>query len=121
MMEFVYYLVLVLAALTSSEASVPPKIAGIMASEATVGGDATLVCTLSSGTKPVQFSWTKDGKAVSSNIITTIQTTSTIVIPIVKTEDKGRYTCSVKSSFGEDTKSADLIVSGQLIFSSSSS
>ena len=116
-MEIVYFFLLALAVYPSSEASVPPKIAAIVVPETSVGSDATLVCTLGSGTKPVQFSWTKDGKEVSSQIITNQQTMSTVIIPVVKNEDKGRYSCLVKSSFGEDIKSADLIVSGQLIVS----
>ena len=114
-MELVYFFLLVMVVLKLSEASIPPEIGGLMVMKAMVGGDTTLVCTLASGTKPVQFLWTKDGKEVPSNIITNQQTMSTVIIPVVKNEDKGRYTCSIKSSFGEDTKSAYLVVSGQLL------
>ena len=100
--------------MSRSEASIPPKIAAVVVPESPVGSEATLICSLASGTKPVHFSWNKDGHEVPSKLITNQPTLSTLVIPVVKSDDRGRYTCFVKSSFGEDSKSADLFVSGQL-------
>ena len=106
-------LLLFLVFLSRSEASVPPKIAGILIPETSVGSEATLFCSLGSGTKPVLFSWSKNGQDLPSKHVTNTQTSTTLVIPVVKIEDRGRYTCRVKSSFGEDSKSADLVVSGE--------
>jgi hypothetical protein len=95
-------------------ASTPPKIRVLdVPSKTSVGEEAALTCSLGLGTKPVQFIWTKDGQEVPSKLVTSLQTTSTIVIPVVKLEDRGRYSCKIKSSFGEDVKSADLVVSGE--------
>ena len=113
MKAFIGFLMLSIIPLPVSKASVPPKISGILIPETSVGSEATLFCSLGSGTKPVIFTWTKDGQNLPTKHVTNAQTSSTLVIPVVKIEDRGRYTCRVKSSFGEDSKSADLVVSGQ--------
>ena len=114
-MKTVISLVLVVfTAFRSSEASVQPEIAALVVPNSKIGSEATLFCSLASGTKPVQFSWIKDGHKVPSKLITNQPTSSTLVIPVVKSDDRGRYTCFVKSSFGEDSKSSDLVISGQL-------
>jgi hypothetical protein len=105
--------VLNMAVMSSARASIPPKIAAIVVPETTLRSTATLVCALGSGTQPVQFVWYKDGQEAPLSLITNQPTSSTLVIPVVKSQDRGRYSCTIKSSFGEDTKSADLIVSGE--------
>ena len=101
----------------SVEASVRPEIAALVVPKATVGAGATLVCTSNAGTNPVQFHWTKDGKDIASNLIVHHPSAgySTVVMTSVKTDDRGRYSCLVKNAFGEDSRSADLIVTGQSI------
>ena len=106
--------ILIIVVASSSEASVPPKISGFMVPETSIGSETILMCTLGSGTKPVKFSWTKDGQELPSNIVTHTPASSTVYIPVVKSQDRGKYSCRVKSSFGEDSKSADLVVSGKL-------
>ena len=110
-------LLLVQVSFICVEASVRPEIAGLLVPKATVGAEVTLICSLASGTKPVQFRWMKDRKEVPSSLITNQATSSfsSLVINSVKTEDRGRYSCLVKNAFGEDSKSADLIVTGQSI------
>ena len=112
-MEVICILFLIVLTVSRLEASVRPKIAAVVVPESSAGSEAILICSLASGTRPVQFSWIKDGHEVPSKLITNQPTSSTLVIPIVKSDDRGRYTCLVKSSFGEDSKSADLFVSGQ--------
>ena len=107
------FILIVFIIMSRSEATIPPKIAVVVVPESSVGSEATLICSLASGTKPVHFSWIKDGHEIPSKLMTNQPTSSTLVIPVVKSEDRGRYTCFVKSSFGEDSKSADLVVSGQ--------
>ena len=99
------------------KASVRPEIAALVVPKATVETEVTLHCLLASGTKPVQFRWTKDRKEVPSSLISNQATSSfsSLVINSVKTEDRGKYSCLVKNAFGEDSKSADLIVTGQSI------
>ena len=114
MKTVVSLVLLVFSVFWSSEASTQPEIAGIVIPKTKIGSEATLICSLASGTKPVHFSWSKDGQEVPSKLMTNQPTSSILVIPVVKSGDRGRYTCFVKSSFGEDSKSADLVVSGQL-------
>jgi hypothetical protein len=109
------YLLSVSMIISVTRASLPPKIRHLEVPKASIGGEALLVCSLDSGTKPIQFIWTKDGKEVSSNLVTNIQTISTVAIPVVKIQDRGIYTCKAKSTFGEDVKSANLVISGELL------
>ena len=113
MKSVVTFLLLSMMSIPRSDASVPPTIRLLDIPETSLGSEGTLICSLGSGTKPVQFAWARDGLQLHSKHVTNTQTSSTLVIPVVKIEDRGRYTCRVKSSFGEDSKSADLVVSGQ--------
>ena len=108
------------AIMASSNASIPPKIRLLDIPETLVGSEATLLCSLGSGTKPVQFRWTKDGKEVDHSLVVHHHNAgySTIVMKDVELQDRGRYTCDVKSSFGEDSKSGDLIINGESCSSS---
>ena len=106
---------LVMEVVSLTDASVPPKIALFGVPETSVGSEATLFCFLGSGTKPVKISWTKDGQELPSNIVTHTQVSSTVYILVFKSQDRGKYSYRVKSSFGEDSKSADLVVSGKLL------
>jgi hypothetical protein len=103
--------------ISSSRASVAPKIRMFDVPETSVGSEATLLCSLGGGTKPVYFSWTKDGKGVPENLVVHHEDKgySTVFLKSVKSQDHGRYTCHVKSSFGEDSKSADLVVIGETL------
>ena len=99
----------------SSEASAPPKIRLLDIPETSVGSETTLLCSLGSGTRPVKFTWSKDGQDVDPNLVIHHEKKvySTIFINSVKLEDRGRYTCRVESSFGEDSKSGDLVINGK--------
>jgi hypothetical protein len=116
MVRFVSSFLVVFLSIHFTTSSVPPKIRVFDVPETSVGADASLMCSLGSGTKPVHFTWTKDGNEIQSSHITTLQASSTLVIPVVKLEDRGRYSCSIKSSFGQDIKSADLVVSGEYLW-----
>ena len=113
----IFLLLAIQVSLIRVEASVRPEIAALVVPKGSVGAKTTLLCTVSSGTEPLQFHWSKDGKSVPANLITNHvgASFSSLVINSVKTEDRGRYSCLVKNAFGEDSKSADLIVTGQSI------
>lgn len=98
-----------------SRSSSPPIIAAIVVPQSSVGDETTLLCSLGGGTKPVHFSWTKDGKDVPSSLVVPHHESgfSSVILKNVKPQDQGTYTCHVKSSFGEDSKSAHLAVSGE--------
>jgi len=98
--------------LQTSYASSPPKIAGLMVPPTILGSELTMLCSLSSGTKPVDFSWTRDGHEVPSSYFSNHPTNSSLYIKSVTVDDAGKYTCSAKNSFGEDSKTADLVITG---------
>ena len=101
--------------LQTSYASSPPKIAVLAVPSTTLGSELTMICSLSSGTKPVDFSWSRDGLSVSLAQITNHPTYSSLYIKSVTVDDAGKYTCSAKNSFGEDSKTADLVITGSII------
>ena len=113
-MKAVAFTLAFIAIISSSRASVPPKIAFLGIPETSIGSEATLLCSLGSGTKPIQFRWTKDGKEVDHSLVIHHEEKgySTIFIKSVNLQDRGRYTCYVKSSFGEDSKPGDLVING---------
>ena len=114
-MRGVVFILANIVIMKSSEASVPPKIRMFDIPETSVGSEATLLCSLGSGTKPVQFRWTKDGKEVDHSFVIHHEEKgySTIFIKSVSLQDRGRYTCHIKSSFGEDFKSGNLVINGE--------
>lgn len=112
-MEKLTCLVSFLVLIHLTRASSPPKIQILVISETSIGGEATLFCSLGSGTRPVQFIWTRDGSDIDPRFVTSAQTSSTIIISSASIEDRGRYTCKIKSPFGEDSKSGDLVIKGR--------
>jgi len=82
-----------------------------------VGSSTTIVCAVSSGLKPFEFSWMKDGKSLTSSNIEISQTksSSTIDIDPIKSEDAGEYKCVVKNAMGSVFHSAKLVIEGELV------
>lgn len=110
----VTYGVMLAMLIVSSEGSVPPRIATLVVPKTSAGEEAVLFCSLDSGTRPINFIWTKDGQEVTSYLVNSLQTSSNLVIPVVKPDDRGQYTCKAKSAVGEDEKSAYLVITGEL-------
>jgi len=75
------------------------------------------VCAVSSGSRPLEFSWMKDGKSITSSTIEFSQTksSSTIEINPIKSEDAGDYKCIVKNAVGSVFHSAKLVIEGELV------
>ena len=67
------------------------------------------LCAIKSGTRPVFFTWTKNGQQLShfQNGITikTDESEDNSVLSIIdiKSENAGNYTCSVSNAFGTDS------------------
>ncbi|UYV62103.1 Dscam, partial [Cordylochernes scorpioides] len=73
----------------------------------------SVTCFATSGTKPLNFEWKKDGRAIKkdSNIhIKSEKDFSVIVIDPVRLESMGNYSCTVSNKYGMDTTTAQLSV-----------
>src|SRR5699024_4552794 len=76
-------------------------------------------CLAHSGSKPIDFSWTKDGRRLSSTTTTGTrvdqsESMSQLTFDNVQPIDSGHYTCSASNRFGIATTSTQLIVKGLL-------
>lgn len=79
------------------------------------GESISVVCSVRSGDKPVQFQWKKDGQEIvqNSNIgMQTVKDTSLLIIESVTAKSSGNYTCMVSNKFGSDHFTAPLTVTG---------
>ncbi|RWS20219.1 Down syndrome cell adhesion molecule-like protein Dscam2, partial [Leptotrombidium deliense] len=69
-------------------------------------------CSVSQGTSPLFFSWSKDGKSIdkTNSRIKTDELISTLTVDEVTSSDSGNYTCTVRNAFGKDTQTVTLLV-----------
>jgi len=77
----------------------------------------TVMCSLSRGTMPVFFYWSRNGQAIPKDsadvkILSADKFLSTLTIENVASKHAGNFTCSAKNAFGEDSQSTALIVRG---------
>ena len=75
----------------------------------------SVICSLKSGSRPINFKWNKNGHELESNKeteITQTSVTSTITIYQIQASSSGNYTCEAKNSYGSDSYTASLIVNG---------
>ncbi|KAH9380974.1 hypothetical protein HPB48_021080 [Haemaphysalis longicornis] len=74
----------------------------------------SVICTISIGEKPLQFSWLKDGSALhsgSQNVrIVDNAESSTLHIDVLTLNSAGNYTCSVTNKAGHSSFTAPLVV-----------
>ncbi|KAG8178098.1 hypothetical protein JTE90_017447 [Oedothorax gibbosus] len=80
------------------------------------GESGTVICSIRSGDKPLQFQWIKDGEEIkkTQNVeIQSVRDTSILLIDSVTSQSSGNYTCIVKNAFGSDRYTANLAVSAQ--------
>lgn len=73
-------------------------------------------CSVLNGNPPFQFTWMKDGKALSESSDVSIRKfddfTLNLVLTKIDADSNGNYTCSVSNVAGSDEKSAVLSVNG---------
>ncbi|XP_054724337.1 cell adhesion molecule Dscam2-like [Uloborus diversus] len=77
------------------------------------GDRASVICTITSGDRPLQFKWKKDGQDISNfmNIKTqSITDSSVLIIEPVTSKSSGNYSCIISNSHGSDTFTALLTV-----------
>lgn len=68
-----------------------------------------IICQASGVPRP-QVTWKKDGKTFPLQKSILIDEDGNLLLPSVKIEDKGRYTCIVENEFGKDTSSSNVDV-----------
>lgn len=84
-------------------------------SEANQNSSYAIVCTLSTGTKPVYFEWLQDDhKIVPSNDvqIKNSESSSLLIFSHLRSTNSATFSCMVKNVFGHDLTSTRLIVKG---------
>ena len=91
-----------------------PVIAPLFIPKSEVGAQLSVGCTLVRGQTPVSFTWRKNNEVISdSNIhVDGKLGFSSIQLANLSQAHRGSYSCTAKNSFGEDTKTAELDLSG---------
>ncbi|XP_022705498.1 Down syndrome cell adhesion molecule-like protein Dscam2 [Varroa jacobsoni] len=90
--------------------SVPPQIAPFKVLEdLSEGKRVSLICSVTSGSPPISFSWSKGGRPVGPltgiKIIHFDEFQDQLQIEKLRSEHVGNYTCNAKNSFGTDQMS----------------
>ncbi|RWS09189.1 hemicentin-1-like protein, partial [Dinothrombium tinctorium] len=91
----------------------PPQLQKIsMLSSLSEGSRFVALCSVSKGTSPLFFNWSKNGKTINKHsvIIKTEPIMSTLSIDKVGRDDTGNYSCIVNNAYGEDSNTFPLIV-----------
>ncbi|RWS04981.1 titin-like protein [Dinothrombium tinctorium] len=78
------------------------------------GSSFKLLCSVSEGSDPLHFKWSKDGKTLFEINIETNERDSTLKINEIKQSESGNYTCEVSNSFGKDIQVINLVVKAPL-------
>ncbi|KAI1290019.1 Hemicentin-2 [Halotydeus destructor] len=71
------------------------------------------MCSLSKGSSPVEFSWTKDGSPLETHVKVKNDldvSTTTVIIDQLQPSDSGNYTCKARNSAGQDSHTLQLVV-----------
>ena len=93
-----------------------PEVAPLFIPKTKVGAQLLVGCTVVTGSKPISFVWRKNSEVLSGSDIRVDAElgSSSLVLSNISINDRGSYSCTAKNSFGEDTKSADLQISGKI-------
>ncbi|GIY51862.1 titin [Caerostris darwini] len=78
-----------------------------------LGDSIEIVCTIKRGSLPVMFSWLHNGQVISAEKqkkITNNERISHFSIGYIQSNDIGNYTCVVSNRYGEDSKTASVII-----------
>ena len=92
-----------------------PEIAPLFIPKTKVGAQLLVACTVVTGSKPISFVWRKNNEVLSDTGVESYPSKgfSSLSIANVSINDRGSYSCTAKNSFGEDTKKAELDISGR--------
>ncbi|XP_052750182.1 cell adhesion molecule Dscam2-like [Galleria mellonella] len=92
----------------------PPKIAGFtFPTDLVEGSSIQVLCGITSGDKPVYFSWLKDGQHIPSNLQVqekSLDEFSFLIFSHVTSKHSGEYTCVASNSAAEVNHTASLAV-----------
>ncbi|CAK1540394.1 unnamed protein product [Leptosia nina] len=92
----------------------PPKIAGFtFPSDLVEGSSIQVLCGITSGDKPVYFSWLKDGQTIPPNLQVqekSLDEFSFLIFSHVTSKHSGEYTCVASNSASEVNHTARLAV-----------
>ena len=85
-----------------------------------IGQRTYITCSVTEGSVPLDFSWTKDGHPITASNVEIIKSDilSTLSLKPIKSEDGGDYKCLVKNSVGSASHSAVLLIERELLFTS---
>ena len=94
---------------------VAPQIAPLLIPKTPIGGNVIINCNTVTGSRPVTFTWAKDDKEVPSSLVMSHgeQGFSLLKLDDISVKDRGNYSCSARNAFGEDHKTAQLLVDGE--------
>lgn len=74
------------------------------------------MCTVSKGSPPFKFEWTKDHFPLTADDhvkIMSVDDMSVVTVESAGARNSGNYTCQVSNSVGSDSKTSVLIVKGK--------
>ena len=79
-----------------------------------IGAQLSIVCNVATGDKPVTFVWRKNNEVLADSVVESYPSSglSSLKLANLSINDRGSYSCTAKNSFGEDTKKAELDISG---------
>ncbi|KAK8378810.1 hypothetical protein O3P69_009493 [Scylla paramamosain] len=96
---------------------VPPKIDERMISLGSgfpAKSRARIMCVVERGDLPLSFSWTHDGRPISSTSPISIkyldEVSSVLLFPSLRQEDGGSYTCTATNAVASDAQTVNLVV-----------
>ena len=94
-----------------------PEVAPLFIPKARLAAQITIACTVGMGSKPVSFVWRKNNEVLSGPGIRDDGNVgvSSLTLTNVSISDRGSYSCTAKNTFGENTKSAELDLSGKFL------
>ena len=95
-----------------------PVVAPLFIPKSEVGAQLSVGCTLVRGQTPVSFTWRKNNEVISDSRVTVVdpkEGMSSLKLVNLSQSDRGSYSCTAKNSFGEDTKTAELDLSGMFV------
>lgn len=98
----------------------PPKIAGFsFPMDLVEGSSVQVLCGITSGDKPVYFSWLKDGQHIPTGLGVqekSLNEFSFLIFSHVTSKHSGEYTCVASNSAAEVNHTARLAVKGTFNF-----
>lgn len=105
----------VLTLIRQTLGQVPPQISPFKVLEdLSEGKRVALVCSVSSGTRPILFQWLKEGQTIENlpNVYTgqTGEYQASLQIENLSADHVGNYTCSAKNAYGSDQMSVAVVL-----------